>query len=177
MTEKKIWIAEVEPTAIGSVWVGVTEAGLAAVEFSDSEEECRAALEARGYNPVILDAQISSQAVSELLEFLEGKRRQFDLEIDWRGMTFFQEQVLRATYAIPCGEVRSYGQLAAQIGKPGAARAVGSVQAGNPMALVIPCHRVIGSDGKLHGYGGRGGLRTKAWLLAMESGTPFQQIS
>jgi O-6-methylguanine DNA methyltransferase len=71
-------------------------------------------------------------------------------------------------YAIPYGEVLTYADIAAQIGHPHASRAVGRANATNPMPLVIPCHRVIGRDGKLHGYGGRGGLQTKEWLLRME---------
>ena len=73
--------------------------------------------------------------------------------------------------AIPYGETRTYGEIAAQIGTPNAPRAVGRANAANPMPLVIPCHRVIGTDGKLHGYGGAGGLKTKQWLLSMEGAT------
>lgn len=170
MTNKPIWIAEVNPTPLGSLWVGVTELGLAAVEFADDESEMRALLEGRGYQPVEHDPTRTTQVVDQLLSYLHGKRQEFELPIDWSGMTEFQEQVLRTTFDIPFGEVSTYGQLAAQVGRPGSARAVGRVQATNPMPLVIPCHRVIGSDGKLHGYGGRGGLKTKSWLLNMEAG-------
>jgi methylated-DNA-[protein]-cysteine S-methyltransferase len=83
-------------------------------------------------------------------------------------MTPFQAKALQTVYAIPYGETRSYGDIAAAIGQPRAARAVGRANATNPMPLVIPCHRVIASDGSLHGYGGPGGLRTKAWLLDLE---------
>jgi O-6-methylguanine DNA methyltransferase len=72
--------------------------------------------------------------------------------------------------AIPYGQTRTYREIAAQIGTPNAPRAVGRANATNPMPLVIPCHRVIGTDGKLHGYGGAGGLKTKRWLLTMEGG-------
>ena len=83
-------------------------------------------------------------------------------------VTPFQVEALQATYNIAFGQVATYKEIAHQIGKPRAARGVGRAEATNPMPLVIPCHRVIGSDGGLHGYGGRGGLRTKAWLLRLE---------
>ena len=93
--------------------------------------------------------------------------------MDWSALgSDFQRSALRAVAAIPYGETRTYGEIAAQIGRPQAPRAVGRANATNPMPLVIPCHRVIGTDGKLHGYGGRGGLKTKQWLLDLEKGAP-----
>jgi methylated-DNA-[protein]-cysteine S-methyltransferase len=80
----------------------------------------------------------------------------------------FQIQVLQIVFSIPYGGTRTYGEIAYDIGNPKAARAVGRANATNPMPLVIPCHRVIGSDGKLRGYGGGEGLATKEWLLQME---------
>ncbi len=80
----------------------------------------------------------------------------------------FQRDVLQLTAEIPFGEVRTYGELAQQLGKLGASRAVGTALARNPMALVIPCHRVIGSDRKLHGFAAPNGIKTKAWLLELE---------
>jgi methylated-DNA-[protein]-cysteine S-methyltransferase len=105
----------------------------------------------------------------QIKEYVEGRRRVFDLRIDWSFVpSEFQRKALQAVLAIPYGQTRTYGQIAAQIGYPLASRAVGRANATNPMPLVIPCHRVTGSDGRLHGYGGVGGLRTKAWLLKME---------
>ena len=80
----------------------------------------------------------------------------------------FQQAALRATCAIPRGQTCTYAQIAAQIGRPRAARAVGRAEATNPVPLVIPCHRVVGTDGGLHGYGMAEGLKTKEWLLRME---------
>lgn len=105
---------------------------------------------------------------TQVEEYLYGKRTVFELEIDWALCTPFQRQVLKQQLAIPYGETRTYGQLAAQLGKPRAARAVGRAGATNPIPLIIPCHRVIGSDGSLRGYGAPGGIQTKAWLLALE---------
>ncbi|MCC7117176.1 MAG: methylated-DNA--[protein]-cysteine S-methyltransferase [Anaerolineales bacterium] len=101
-------------------------------------------------------------------EYLQGKRRPFDLPIEWAALTPFQQKALRAVYKIPYGETRTYQEIAIAIGHPHAPRAVGRANATNPMPLVIPCHRVLGTDGKLHGYGGGTGLPTKAWLLKLE---------
>ena len=84
-------------------------------------------------------------------------------------MTEFQKKVLKAVCAIPYGETRTYGQIAAQIRFQSASRAVGRANATNPIPLVIPCHRVIGADGNLRGYGAGDGIATKAWLLALET--------
>ncbi|MGE5222295.1 MAG: methylated-DNA--[protein]-cysteine S-methyltransferase, partial [Omnitrophica WOR_2 bacterium] len=95
-------------------------------------------------------------------------RRDFDLPVDWNCMQEFQRKALQATFAIPYGKTSPYAEIARQAGKPGAARAAGRAEATNPMPLVIPCHRVIGSDGRLHGYGGPGGITLKAKLIRME---------
>jgi methylated-DNA-[protein]-cysteine S-methyltransferase len=107
-------------------------------------------------------------AAGQIGAYLRREREAFDLQIDWSVLTPFQELALRAVFAIPYGQLSSYGEIARQIGKPRAVRAVGRANATNPMPIVIPCHRVLGSDGKLHGYGAPGGLETKAWLLRLE---------
>ena len=104
-------------------------------------------------------------AAVQLVEYLDGKRRSFDLALDPRG-TAFQRAVWRALAEIPYGETRSYADVARAVGKPRAVRAVGAANGANPLALVVPCHRVIAADGTLGGYGG--GLELKARLLAME---------
>jgi O-6-methylguanine DNA methyltransferase len=104
-------------------------------------------------------------AALQILEYLEGKRTGFELALDPRG-TAFQLSVWRALVAIPYGETRSYSELATAIGRRDAVRAVGTANGANPLAIVVPCHRVIAADGSLGGYGG--GLELKARLLAME---------
>ena len=170
MTDNHIVIAKIQPTPLGMIWLGVTSNGLASISFFNTQSEFEDELTDHGYEQITTDNGYAQKFVNQIQQYLHAERQQFDLPIDWRIMTPFQQQVLQATQAIPYGETRSYAQIAAQIGKPRAARAVGRAQATNPIPLVIPCHRVIGSDGKLHGYGGRGGIRTKAWLLALESG-------
>jgi methylated-DNA-[protein]-cysteine S-methyltransferase len=101
----------------------------------------------------------------QLNEYFAGNRREFDLPLDMRG-THFQKSVWEALLAIPFGETRSYGQIARQLGNANATRAVGAANGQNPIPIVVPCHRVIGSNGTLTGFGG--GLETKARLLSLE---------
>lgn len=105
-------------------------------------------------------------AIQQLLEFLEGKRQAFDLPLDLRA-TEFQRSVYEQLQKIPYGESRSYGEIARCLGRPKAHRAVGAANGANPIPLVIPCHRVVASNGQLQGYAG--GLELKRNLLAMES--------
>ncbi len=105
------------------------------------------------------------EAARQLQEYFAGNRRDFDLPLRLSG-TEFQQRVWRALTEIPCGETWSYGELAKRIGNPNASRAVGLANGRNPVSIVVPCHRVIGADGSLTGYGG--GLQRKQWLLAHE---------
>lgn len=105
------------------------------------------------------------QAMDELQRYLTGERVQFSCPLDLHG-TAFQVAVWEELFRIPYGEPRTYAEIARAIGRPAAARAVGAANGANPVAIIVPCHRVIGSNGTLTGYGG--GLPTKAWLLALE---------
>ncbi|BBX72634.1 methylated-DNA--[protein]-cysteine S-methyltransferase [Mycobacterium shinjukuense] len=112
-----------------------------------------------------LDHTVFADAVDQLNAYFAGQLTDFDIELDLWG-TEFQLKVWQALRTIPYGETRSYGQIADQIGAPGAARAVGLANGRNPIAIVVPCHRVIGASGKLTGYGG--GLDRKQALLELE---------
>ncbi|MEE9254076.1 MAG: methylated-DNA--[protein]-cysteine S-methyltransferase [Pseudomonadales bacterium] len=101
----------------------------------------------------------------ELGEYFEGKRESFDVPLEADG-TDFQRDVLGALQQIPYGETRTYGEIAEHLGKPKASRAVGAANGRNPIPILIPCHRVIGSDGSLTGFGG--GIDTKEFLLSLE---------
>jgi methylated-DNA-[protein]-cysteine S-methyltransferase len=101
----------------------------------------------------------------QLREYFDGKRREFDLPLEPRG-TEFQKKVWMALREIPFGETRSYGQIARRIGMPSASRAVGAANGRNPIPIIVPCHRVIGANGTLTGFGG--GLENKALLLKLE---------
>jgi methylated-DNA-[protein]-cysteine S-methyltransferase len=107
----------------------------------------------------------------QLAEYFAGKRREFELELEFRG-TDFQRSVWSALLTIPYGETRSYAQIAEQIGNPAAVRAVGAANGRNPISIIAPCHRVIGMNGSLTGFGG--GLDAKAHLLALEA--PQRQL-
>jgi methylated-DNA-[protein]-cysteine S-methyltransferase len=111
------------------------------------------------------DGDAFPDAVEQLEAYFAGDRTDFDLELDLVG-TQFQRRVWTALLTIPYGETRSYGEIARQIGSPGAFRAVGLANGHNPIGIIVPCHRVIGSNGSLTGYGG--GLDRKRALLALE---------
>jgi methylated-DNA-[protein]-cysteine S-methyltransferase len=113
----------------------------------------------------VVDASPFRLAIAQLDEYFAGKRRQFDLPLAPRG-TEFQRRVWRALREIPYGQTVSYGELARRIGKPNASRAVGLANGANPLPIIVPCHRVIGADGSLTGFGG--GLPIKRTLLALE---------
>ncbi|OGO29387.1 MAG: hypothetical protein A2W33_05165 [Chloroflexi bacterium RBG_16_52_11] len=167
-TLSPVFVDAAHDTPLGTVWAAVSDYGLVAVEIQFSAGAMIQSIQRHGYRVVGFDSARLSAILSQLKEYLEGRRQAFGIPIDWSGFTPFQVQALQATYAIPYGQTRTYAELARQIGRPRAARAVGRAEATNPMPLVIPCHRVLGTDGKLHGYGGGNGLETKAWLLAME---------
>jgi len=112
-------------------------------------------------------AEPFADAIVQLNEYFAGERTEFDLKLDMRG-TQFQKDVWNALLTIPYGETRSYGEIAKQIGRPDRARAVGSANGSNPISIIVPCHRVIGADGSLVGYGG--GLDRKRFLLDHEAG-------
>jgi O-6-methylguanine DNA methyltransferase len=155
-------------TPLGDLWLAASDLGLVAVEWSPSRAEFEAYLAKRFKRPVEHAPDKVRDASREIREYLAGKRHKFTIAIDWSVMQPFQQAALQATFAIPYGETRTYAELATQVGRPRAARAIGGAEATNPMPLVIPCHRVIGADGKLHGYGGGEGLKTKEWLLRLE---------
>jgi len=163
-----VYIGVTEPTLLGSVWVALSDYGLVDVMINARERDFYRSLEQRRCQNIIFETAKTYKAVNELSEYLDGIRRDFDLQIDWSVMTPFQQRVLKLVCAIPFGETSTYGEIASQLGKPKAARAVGRANATNPIPLIIPCHRVIGSNGKLHGYSAPGGLATKAWLLQIE---------
>jgi O-6-methylguanine DNA methyltransferase len=164
-----LFTGDLTDTPLGTLRIAVSDLGLVAVDWADSQLEFGERLMKRFKRPIEFAPEKTAPYADQLLEYLNGKRHQFTLPIDWSVLSPFQCEILQATYAIPYGQTRTYSELADLTGRPrSAARAVGRAQATNPMPLVIPCHRVIGVDGKLHGYGGGEGLPTKEWLLKME---------
>jgi len=118
-------------------------------------------------HPILVETQ------RQLGEYFGGKRNSFSVPLDMRG-TRFQKKVWAALRSIPFGETRSYGQLARQLGNPRASRAVGGANGRNPLSIIVPCHRVIGSDGQLSGFAG--GLNVKAHLLELEQKIGGQRL-
>ena len=150
------------PSPTGDLTLIASDAGLAAILWDDD-----AAIQAR-YAPRIAapDHPVIAAAVRQLEEYFAGTRRTFDLPLDPVG-TAFQRAVWAQLLAIPYGETRSYADIARAIGRPSATRAVGAANGRNPLPIVAPCHRVIGSNGALTGFGG--GLPNKILLLDLES--------
>ncbi len=150
-------------TEAGVCWTGTPgtalEIGLAWVQRHFKVESVVRTDDGEGCEPLRL-------AVSELRRYFASERLQFSCPLDLRG-TPFQISVWQELCRIPYGETRSYGEIAHTLGRPSASRAVGAANGSNPVAIIVPCHRVIGSHGALTGYGG--GLPTKSWLLALES--------
>ena len=162
-----IYIGELNGTPLGDFRLAASDLGLVAVEWASAQPEFDSRL-ARLKRPIQPDQKKIAPYAKELHEYLNGKRSAFTMPIDWTSFTPFQREALQAVFRIPYGETRTYIDIAREINRPNAYRAVGAANAMNPMPIVVPCHRLIGMDGKLHGYGGGDGLPTKAWLLKME---------
>jgi methylated-DNA-[protein]-cysteine S-methyltransferase len=146
---------------VGRLKLVASDKGLVAVLWeNDKPNRVRlGAMMADQRHPILLDTE------RQLEQYFAGERKTFSVALDMRG-TSFQKNVWEALLAIPFGETRSYGQLAKQLGNSRAMRAVGSANGRNPVSIIVPCHRVIGSSGKLIGFAG--GLETKARLLSLE---------
>jgi methylated-DNA-[protein]-cysteine S-methyltransferase len=153
---KYVWVYE---TDIGRVAIAEESGKVTNLYFSGESIPAEMRLE---------ETETLKMAAGQLMEYLQGKRKVFDILLAPEG-TVFQKKVWDALLTIPYGETSSYGKLAENIGKPGAARAVGMANNRNPIPVIIPCHRVIGADGSLTGYGG--GLSMKERLLALEKAT------
>jgi methylated-DNA-[protein]-cysteine S-methyltransferase len=140
---------------IGNIAIFVTGVGVKELHFTDEDPTEHSSAKSFFVN----------ECISQLDEYFKGSRKSFDIPLDLRG-TQFHLSVWRALLLIPYGEVWSYGRIAVLVGRPKAARAVGGANHHNPVSIIVPCHRVIGGDGKLTGYGG--GLWRKEWLLDHE---------
>lgn len=154
----------VHESPVGPLAISASDAGVHAIEFHAPRHAVVRDVRWRAGPHPLLDA-----IAAQLDEYFAGTRQSFDLPLAPEG-TDFQRTVWHALAAIPYGETISYAQLAARIGRPSAVRAVGAANGRNPIPIVLPCHRVIGADGSLTGFGG--GLPTKRFLLALEGALP-----
>jgi methylated-DNA-[protein]-cysteine S-methyltransferase len=157
---------DVIDSPIGPLFVAASTRGLAAISFqSDPEDQLERLTRIAG--PAVLRSPKSVDvARRELEEYFAGRRRVFDLALDLRALPPFTVSVLRELARVPYGETTTYGALAARVGRPRAARAVGTVMNRNRIPIVLPCHRVVGASGDLVGYAG--GLDRKITLLELE---------
>ena len=149
---------------IGPLTLVADDDGLTAVHFADEHKRALPRdLPVDPAHPMLV------AAAEQLTEYFDGDRRDFELDLHLTEGTDFERQVWRVLATIPFGETMSYGEQAAAVGRPGGAQAVGAANGRNPLAIVLPCHRVIGADGSMVGFGG--GIPTKQWLLDHERGT------
>jgi methylated-DNA-[protein]-cysteine S-methyltransferase len=156
---------------LGPLLVGVSERGVCRISFDpDAESELDRLAERVGPR-VLRVARRVDPVRRQLDEYFDRGRREFELDVDLVGVAPFQQEVLRELLRVPYAETSTYGTLAAQLGRPRAARAVGGALNRNPVPIVVPCHRIVGSTGRLTGYGG--GLERKRALLALEGGALF----
>ena len=157
---------ELHDTPVGRLLVAVTDRGVCEIHY-DADPEAEAERLARLFGARVLRSpRPTDEARRQLDEYFAGKRREFDLDVDLGPAREFGRAVLEQLAQVPYGELTTYGRLAARAGKPRAARAVGTVMNRNPVPIVLPCHRVVGSTGSLVGYAG--GLDRKRTLLELE---------
>lgn len=155
------------PTSAGLFGAAVTPQGLARLTFPDEPVEfCHGWVRRWAPGARVVESGPALEPVAEqLAAYFDRRLKAFDLPLDMRG-TPFQREVWQALTSIPFGQTRSYAQIAAQVGRPQAVRAVGAANGANPVPIIVPCHRVIGSNGTLTGYAG--GLELKRRLLELE---------
>jgi methylated-DNA-[protein]-cysteine S-methyltransferase len=155
------YVSTIHPSPVGKLKLVASDAGLAAILWENDRED-RVPL---GATTEKADHPVLAETARQLDEYFAGKRTRFDLPLDFHG-TDFQKSVWARLLAIPFGETRTYAQVANELGRPTASRAVGAANGRNPISIVAPCHRVIGSDGSLTGFAG--GLEGKQFLLELE---------
>ena len=155
------------PSPVGDITLTGTDRAVTGIYFSEHK------FPAPVPSDSVASAEPFEKVIRQLEEYFAGEREEFDVELSPVG-TPFQLMVWEELKRIPYGETISYGELARRIGKPDASRAVGLANGRNPISIIVPCHRVIGANGKLTGYGG--GLGNKAILLAIESKTAEQTL-
>jgi methylated-DNA-[protein]-cysteine S-methyltransferase len=160
------------PTPLG--WIGVAgkEAGLVRITLPRPDRAAAETEVMAGLGPIEVDEAAFAAVRDQFNRYLRGESTEFELTYDESGLSDLTRRIYERCRAIPPGQVLTYAELAAEAGRPGAARAVGRAMATNPWPIAIPCHRVVGSDGTLRGYGG--GLPMKAALLAFERGRPLE---
>ena len=154
--------SRIDQSPIGAIEVRASSRGLTQVNLLGKHSVFQVKENER------VESELTRQALYQILEYLEGERREFNLTVDWNCVTVFHHEVLALTVKIKFGELLTYGQLAREMGKPSASRAIGGAMARNPLPIIVPCHRVLSADGRLTGYSAADGIETKRWLLELE---------
>lgn len=170
----KAWFAETAPriqwgemqSPLGTLFVALTDHGVCALDFGRARAEFLARLNPRAR--LERDTAGVQRAIEQLRDYFSARRATFDLPVDLSTLTSFQRAVLSTACRITPGQVWTYQRVAEVMGRPRSSRPVGQALAHNPVPIVIPCHRVIASDGSLGGYSGGSGLDAKLWLLRLE---------
>jgi len=157
---------DVVDSPVGPLLVAATDRGILRISFDADPEHSLDHLARAAGRRVLRSPHAIDPVRRELDEYFEQRRKSFDLTVDLRGTTPFTVQVLGELALVPYGQTATYGDLAARVGRPRAARAIGMVMNHNPIPIVLPCHRIVGSNGSLTGYGG--GLDRKELLLRLE---------
>ena len=156
-------------TPVGFISVVVSEGVIREVLLAADEDDARERVRQKYPRHSWTESGPAFVACVQLREFFHGERSAFDLPLDWSRFTPFAGAILRELAKVPLGSTLTYGELAQRAGYPGCARAVGRVMAGNPYPILLPCHRVVGRDGRLTGYSGGEGIKTKSRLLEFEA--------
>ena len=155
---------------VGPLWIAVGPKGVLGIHYGAEPSHVELARIVRRYGPGVLpDPRRADVVARQLDQYFEGKRRAFDVPVDLSTLTDFQQRILGATARVGYGDVATYATVAARAGIPKAFRAAGAALGSNPVPIVVPCHRVLASDGSLGGYGG--GLEAKRRLLQLERGS------
>lgn len=168
------WFMETAPTirwdaaeaSVGMVYVAMSEEGVCAVDFAIEEADFLAELDPMAR--IRHDSKAVDEALRQLCEYFDGERQGFDLPVDLGGTTPFQRNALQLIRDIPVGRVWTYKEVAEKLGRPTASRAVGQAMARNPVPIIIPCHRVIATSGRMQGYAAGLGVESKRMLLRFE---------
>ena len=155
---------------LGPLWIAVGPKGVLAIHYGNAPSHGELARIVRTYGPGVLpDARRADPVARELDQYFSGKRKTFDVAVDLSTLTTFQRGILAATAGVGFGEVSTYAKVAAKAGSERASRAAGQALGSNPVPIVVPCHRILASDGSLGGYAG--GLEAKRVLLQLERGS------
>lgn len=161
------WIACQPGTRLGTIQCAATQIGLSQVSFGDEADLPSHKDHSASAIPPDIERMLHD-ALMQINEYLVGKLQDFNLPLDLSGCSDFQKRVLAEVGKIPFGQVITYRDISEKVGGIKHVRAVGGAVGGNPLPIVIPCHRVVSTGGQMRGYSGWGGTRTKAWLLQLE---------